>query len=186
MGHCLHIVDNGRAAVESKHGREIRWLDARVPAFALKGFDEAGLFTTHVTTAAAMHDNFDGTAFSGVCFCATKALGTRFLDGALEYLCTMLKLTADINENLPCLNSMCSDECSFQQLVRVAIDNLPVLKGSRLRFVGVDNEVNRLAGFPIEKAPFNTGGEPCPAASAEAGLPDFPADLHRRHGKRLL
>jgi hypothetical protein len=61
------------------------------------------------------------------------------------------------------------DDHALDQLVRVLVHDLPVLERARLGFVGVANQVNRLAALAVHEAPFQAAGKTRAAAAAQAG-----------------
>src|SRR5690606_28413512 len=69
------------------------------------------------------------------------------------------------------------DDHSFDHLVRILVQNLPILERARLRFVRIADQVNRFAAFPINKRPLQSAREPRPAATTQARYLHFIADL---------
>src|SRR5437868_11327013 len=57
MAKCFHVVHDCWAHVETQHGREVRRLDSRIAAFALKRFDQASLFATDISACSAVDVN---------------------------------------------------------------------------------------------------------------------------------
>ena len=185
LRHRLRVVDDGRAVVEAEDGREIRGLDARVAALAFEGLDQAGLFAADVAAAAAVDDDFAGVARAEDVL-AEEALGLRLGDGALEDLGAVDELAADVDEGLLGLDGPRGDRDAFQHLVRVLVDDLAVLVGAGLGFVGVDDEVGGLARLTVEELPLHAGREAGAAAAAQAGDFDFLADFLGLEGDGFL
>ena len=67
--------------------------------------------------------------------------------------------------------------------MRIFVDDLAILERARLGFVGVADEVNRLAAAAIHEAPLEAARETRAAATAQAGLHHVFANLFLR---RLL
>ena len=185
LRHRLRVVDDGRAVVEAEDGGEIRGLDARVAALAFEGFDQAGLFAADVATSATVDDDFAGVARAEDVL-AEEALGLRFGDRALEDLGAVDELAADVDEGLLGLDGPRGDRDAFQHLVRVLVDDLAVLVGAGLGFVGVDDEVSGLARLTVEELPLHAGREAGAAAAAQAGDFDFLADFVGLEGDGFL
>src|SRR3546814_10615730 len=68
-----------------------------------------------------------------------------------------------------------SDVCSSDLLVRIMADDLPILAGTRLRFIGVDDEEawTTILAFLRHEGPFESGGESCSSTPAQAGCLAF-------------
>ena len=90
------------------------------------------------------------------------------------------------------------DDHALDQLVRILVDDLAILERARLGFVGVADQINRLAAPAIHEAPLEAARKTRAAATAQAGKLHVIADLflrrflfavgqiNRRHRKRLL
>ena len=60
------------------------------------------------------------------------------------------------------------DDHALEQLVRVFVDDLPVLERARLGFVRIANQVNRLAALAVDEATIS-GRRKNPRRRARAG-----------------
>src|SRR5438552_16774346 len=75
------------------------------------------------------------------------------------------------------------DDHSFEHLVWILVKDLFVFECAWLRFIGIANEINRLAAFAIHQGPFQAAGKTSPAAPTQPRDPDFFANLFRAaHG----
>jgi len=54
------------------------------------------------------------------------------------------------------------DDHAFDELVRILVDDLAILERAGFGFVGVADQVNRLAAFAVNEAPFESAREPAP------------------------
>ncbi len=173
----LDVVDDGRAHVEAEHGGEIRRLDARVGALALERFDQAGFLAANVGARAAMDIDFEVVAGAADVL-AEEVFRLRLGDGFLEDFRAEGEFAADIDIGEMHVVGEAGDDHAFEHLVRVLVDDLLVLEGAGLRFVGVADEINRLGVFGgIDEAPFHAAGEARAAAPAQAGGFHFGDDV---------
>src|SRR5690606_14482410 len=63
-----------------------------------------------------------------------------------------------------------SNQAALDQMVWIVAQDLAILAGARLGFVGVDDEVMRAPIIDLgHKAPFEAGREPSAATAAQAG-----------------
>ena len=185
LRHRLRVVDDGRAVVEAEDGGEIRGLDARVATLAFEGFDQAGLFAADVATSATVDDDFAGVTRAEDVL-AEETLGLRFGDRALENLRAVDELAANVDEGLLSLDGPRGDRDTLQHLVRIFINDLAILVGAGLGFVGVDDEVDGLARLSVEELPLHAGREAGAAAAAQAGDFDFLTDFVGLEGDGFL
>ncbi len=61
------------------------------------------------------------------------------------------------------------DDHPLEHLVRVFVNDLLVLERARLGFVGIADEVNRLAALAVHKRPLQAAGKARAAPAAQAG-----------------
>ena len=80
---------------------------------------------------------------------------------------------------------MAGDHHALDERVRVGEEQRDVLAGARLRLVGVDDEVVRLAVALRDELPLHPGGEAGAAAAAQPGVLHVGDDVVRGHGQRL-
>src|SRR5205823_129375 len=112
---------------------------------------------------------------------AEDLVGVRFLDRALEHLGLAMVFTSYIDVSDVALRRDRADGDAFEQLVRVVIDEIPVLERPGLGLIGVDGEVVRALLLFGDERPFLTGRETRPAAPAQAGIGDGFDDLFAFH-----
>ena len=164
---ALNIVHRGRTAIQASACRERR-LQARLAFLALKAFDHRGLFTANVCASAPVHEHVKVIArAAGILANQTRIIG--FVDGRLKRfrLANILAANVDIGRTRP--HREASYQCAFDQLVWIMADNLAVFAGTRLRFVGVNNEKAwpAIGGGFGHKRPFEAGGKARPAPAAQ-------------------
>ena len=157
MAKRLDVVDDGRALVKAEHGREIRRLDARVGTLAFEGFDEPGFLTANVGARAAMNVEFEIVATTEDIL-TKEPLCLRLADGTVQNARALVHLATDVNVGEVNVVRVAGNDEAFQQLVRIFVNDLPVLECAWLGFVGVADEINGLAAFAIHEAPFQTAG----------------------------
>src|ERR1035441_2638627 len=174
----LDVVDDGRAHPQSQHGWKIRRLDARIGPLAFKRFDEAGFFAANVSTRAAMNVHLQIVAGAENIFTEEIFLA-GFLECAVQNLRAFGHLAANVNVGE--LHVICEarDDHALDELMRILVNDLAVLDRARLGFVGVANEINRLAALAINKAPLESAGKPSAAAAAQTGNFHVLTDLFR-------
>src|SRR5262245_10207200 len=79
-------------------------------------------------------------------------------------------LAAYIDVGFVAPNRVGSDDHAFKQRMRIALEDVSILEGSRFSLVGIDHEILGLrAGFRDE-GPFSAGRKPRAAKAAEVGL----------------
>src|SRR5690606_38339274 len=145
---------------------------ARVGALALERLDQAGLLAADVGAGAAVHVDLAGVAGAEDVL-ADEIVLARLLDGAFENAGALGHLAADIDVGLLHVVRETGNHRALDQLVRILVDDVAVLEGAGLGFVGVDDQVDRLAGLAVHQAPLDTTGETRAAAAAQTGLLDL-------------
>jgi len=78
---------------------------------------------------------------------------------------TQEKLPADVDISAARSDRIAGNDDAFDDLVRIALDDLPVLEGTRLAFIGVNRHNLLDLGVFRHKPPFYARGKAC-AASA--------------------
>src|SRR5688572_6237066 len=73
--------------------------------------------------------------------------------------------------------SEAGDDHALDELVRILVDDLAILEGAWLGFVGIADKINRLAAPPIDETPFESARETRPSPAAQAGQFHVLADL---------
>ena len=110
----------------------------------------------------------------------------RFLDRALEDFRALREFSADVDVRGVRIERITGDQHSFEQLVRIFVNDVAVFECARLGFVGVADQIHRPLFVRLDKAPFQTAGESRSAAAAESGVFDFVDDVIARQSQRLL
>src|SRR5205823_2506601 len=142
-------------------------------------FDEPGLLAADVGARASMHPEVEIEAAAEDVF-AEEILFASFFKRAVQNLRALSELAADVNVSELHVVRPTREDHPFDELVRVFVDDLAVLERARLGFVGVANEVNRLAAFAVHERPLESAGKSRAAATAQAGLHDLVAHLFLR------
>src|SRR5947199_4695602 len=83
MAKRFHVVHECWAHVETQCGREIRRLNSRIAAFALKRFDQASLFAADISACSAVDVNL-GVESGAENIFSKEIVFPRFFDGAFE------------------------------------------------------------------------------------------------------
>mmetsp|Transcript_3204 Transcript_3204/g.6113 ORF Transcript_3204/g.6113 Transcript_3204/m.6113 type:complete len:562 (+) Transcript_3204:1383-3068(+) len=173
-GDGLDVGDDGGAAVEPDVGRE-GGLQAGLAGLALQALDQPGLLAADVCPGApADHDVELVAGAAGVV--AQHPGGVRLLDRRLHGLELVVELAAAVDVGRARAHREPGDEGALDQLVRLEAHDLAVLARSRLRLVGVDDDVRRAAvrrGALGHERPLEAGGEPGATAAAQSGLLDL-------------
>ena len=183
VGERLHVVDHGRLAVEALHRRE-GWLEPGLAAEALQRVDERRLLAADVGPGAAVDDDV-AAEVGAEDAAADVAGGAGLLDAALQEQALVVVLATDVDEGDRCLDRVGRDQRSFDELVRVLVDERPVLEAARLRLVGVDAEVAGMDALGEER-PLQPGGEAGPAAPADAARLDLGDQVVGGHAAERL
>ena len=120
-------------------------------------------------------------------FFAEEILRLGLGDGLFEDLRAEGEFAADIDIGEMHVVGVAGDDHALEHLVRVLIDDLLVLEGAGLRFIGVADEINRLGVFGgIDEAPLHAAGKSRAAASAQTGGLDLGDDVRAFHGEGLF
>ena len=165
VGHRLHVVHHGRPSPQTGDRRERRAL-AGLPLAALEGLQEPGLLTADVSACAPME--VDVEVHAAAEHVPAEVAGRVGLgDGGAQSLERPPVLgphvhVGDVDGVRPG-----RDQQPLDELVRVELQDLPVLERGGLALVGVAGDVARSAAVLGEKAPLHTGQEPGAAATAK-------------------
>jgi len=174
----LDVIDDGRAHPQTKDGRKIRRLDARIRALAFERFDEAGFLTADVSARAAMNVNLQIIAAAQNIF-AEEVFRAGFRKRLIQNLRAINHFAADVDVGEMHVVGEARDGHAFDQLVRVLIHDLTILERAGFGFVRVADEINRLAALAVNEAPLEAAGKSRAAAAAQAGDFHVLADLFR-------
>ena len=91
------------------------------------------------------------------------------VDGALQRLALADELAAHIDVGGDRAHGEAGDQAAFDQRVRVVAQDVAVLAGAGLGFVGIDDEIGRTAVALLgHERPFQAGREAGAAAAAQA------------------
>ncbi len=110
----------------------------------------------------------------------------RFLDRAFEDFGAVREFSADINVRGVDIKRVTRDQHSFEQLVRIFVNDVAVFECARLRLVGIADQIYRSLFVRFDKAPFQPAGESRPAAPPKSGVLDFVDNVSARESQRLL
>src|SRR5262249_44953491 len=163
----LDVVHDGGAVEETLRGGERR-LDARVATLALERLEQPGLLPADVGTGTPVDDDLEIEA--GAEDVLADEAGRRGLaHGLPQSLVAEQPLAADVDVGEVALDGVRRDDDAFEELVRVVLDDDPVLERARLALVRVDRQVDRLLRLLRQEAPLHAGREAGAAAPAEVG-----------------
>src|SRR5438094_10627725 len=95
MAKRFHVVHDCWAHVETQRGREIRRLNSRIAAFALKRFAQASLFAADISACSAVDVNL-GVESGAENIFSKKTVFPPFFDGAIEDSCALREFTYDV------------------------------------------------------------------------------------------
>src|SRR5262249_44013573 len=137
----LHVVDDSRTHVETQHRREIRRLDPWITAFPLERFDQTRFLAANVGARAAVDIELNPESGPNNIL-AKEIVLARFLDRALEDFGALGKFAADIDVRGMRIKGVTRDQHSFEQLVRILVDDVAVFECARLGFVGVADQIH--------------------------------------------
>ena len=117
---------------------------------------------------------------------ADEVLLARFLYRVLENPGAFRKFAANINVSRARIEREARDKDSLEKLVRIFVDNVAIFESSRLGFVGVADQINRLLFIGLDETPFHAAGKTGAAASAQTRRFDFVHDFGARHCNRFF
>ncbi len=173
--HRFDVVDGGRAAVKAGIGREWR-LEARHALAALEAVDQRRFLAADVGAGAAVDVDVEIPArTAGVLAEQPRLAG--FFDGGLDAVAFVVELAAYIDVTGVGAHGEAADQAAFQKLVRLVAQDLAVLAGARLAFVGVDHQIMRASVVHLRhERPFEAGEEAGAAAPAHPRFLDLVHD----------
>ena len=166
-GDRFDVVDRRRGAVEPHAGRERR-LHPRHPLLALERLEHRGFFAADVGARAVMDIEVERPAVDVVPADQFRLIG--LFDRGLKALALLDVFAAEIDVGGLGAHREGGDQRAFDQHMRIVAQDLPILAGAGLGFVGVDDEIVRplrVDGLRHER-PFEPGREARPAAAAQA------------------
>src|SRR5204862_1738336 len=140
----------------------------------------ACFFTADVSTGASVDVNLNiETGAENVL--SDEIIRSRFLDGAFQDSCALGKFAPDVDVSGPGVEGETGDENALDQLMRIVVNDIPILERARLGFVRVAAEIDRFFLIRFDETPLHPAGEPGAAAPAQAGGLHFVHDLAARH-----
>ena len=172
------VVDRGGLAVQAEIGRERR-LVARLALLAFQRLHQRGFFAADIGAGAerGVDLHIDPAAQQVL---AQPAVFTGFLQGVVETLERLVvELATQVVVGHIRTDRVAGDRHAFQHRMRVVAQDVAVLAGARLGFVGVAQDV--LLARPLgHEAPLQAGRKTRAATAAQAGLLDHLDHLFRR------
>src|SRR5919199_402522 len=175
----LHIVHNRRLGIQAFDGREGR-PEPRLADLALERFEQCGFLAADVGACAAVNIEIEVDTRAPEVL-AQEAPRVGFTDGPLEHPRPVRVFAADIDVTRGGTDGEARDDQALDQLMRVVVDDLVVVEGSRLRLVRVADQVLR-EDILGDEAPLHARGEACSPATAQPrgfDLIDHRIRLHR-------
>src|SRR5215471_4588886 len=106
-----------------------------------------------------------------------KIVLARFLNGALEDSRALWEFATYVDVGSARIKCITRDQHSLEQLVRIVMNYVAILKSARLGFVSVADQIDRPLFVRLDKAPFQATGETRAAAAAESRVFDFVDDV---------
>src|SRR5262249_30255518 len=97
----------------------------------------------------------------------------RVLDRALKDFRRLREFSADVNVRGTRIKGVTRDQHSFEQLMRIFVNDVAIFECAWLGFVGVADQIDRPLFVGFDEAPFQATGEPRSAATAESRVLDF-------------
>ena len=107
---------------------------------------------------------------------AQQSGAISLLNGAVQTFALMDEFAANIDIADPGTHGATGQQATLNQFVRLVAQNIAVLAGARLGFIGIDDQIMRRVfstGIRRHEGPFQPGRETRAAASAQAGLFDL-------------
>src|SRR5439155_13145029 len=114
-----------------------------------------------------------------------KIVCARFVDGAFDDFRAIREFAAYVDVGRARIERVTGDQNSFQQLMRIFVDDIAIFERTRLGFIGVTDEIDWPFFVRFDEAPFKTAGKTGSAAAAQPRVLDFVNDLAARQGERL-
>src|SRR4029077_9969006 len=137
-----------------------RGLDARQAALAFERLQQCRFFSTDIGTGASVHPHIGGDAC-----CqdvpADVASGSRFDNRLFQDPGPEDKFAPYVYVGGFCSDRVAGEHDTFQNLVGISLNELPILECARLALVRVATEIARALIALGQEAPFHTGREAC-------------------------
>src|SRR6266436_7663894 len=104
----------------------------------------------------------------------------RLFDGTFENFRALWEFASYIDVGRARIKGITRNQNSFEQLVRIFVNDVAILESARLGFIRVANQIDRPFFVRLDKAPFQSAGESGPAAAAQARVFDFVDNVSAR------
>ncbi len=187
-GNGFHVVDHGRAGIQTGHRGERR-SQPGLAAAALQRVQQRGLLAADVGARTGVHDQLQietGAADVLAEISGVVGLGDRGLQPAQH----RDDLAAHVDERVVCPDRVRRDDRPLHEEVRRRQHQRNVFAGTGFGLVGVDDQVVRLrarAGVALrDERPLRPGREACAAATAQARILHQCNDIVGIHAQRPL
>src|SRR5262249_47227663 len=167
---------DGRRAERALDGRKRR-LELRPALLALEGRDEAGLLAADVGARAPGDDDVEAVA--------EVARLVRLAHRRGEPAPGPDVLAPDVDEGSRRMDRTRRDEHALDEGVRIALEEVAVLEGSRLALVGVDHQVDRAGVVLRDERPLGARRKPGAAEPAQVRALDLLENRGGLHRLRL-
>ncbi len=162
----FYIVHRRRRSIEADIGGEWR-LQPRHAFLAFEAFEQCRLLAADIGSGAVMQVKVEIPAIDVVFADELRVIG--FVDGGLQYFALADEFAADIDVRDIRPHGEGGDQRALDQKVRIVAHDVPVLAGSGLGFIGIDDEIIRTAVRLLRhERPFEARREARPASSAKA------------------
>src|SRR5262249_50308497 len=97
---------------------------------------------------------------------AKEIMVSRFLDRALQDSEALGKFASYVNVGRARVKSITRDQHSFEQLMRIFVNDVAVFKRARLGFIGIQNKLTCPFSARLNNPLFKPEENPAPAAAA--------------------
>ena len=131
----LDIIDNGRALVETENGGKIGRFDPRIGSLpprirSVRSPPRRCMLPPHDEQPSHRSSQCPRCFFRKTLFLSLK-------NGSIQNFRTFEKFSSDIDESLLSLNRVGGDHHSFDQLMRILVNDLAILESSGLGFIRI-------------------------------------------------
>ena len=161
----LDVIDYGRCCVQARYRREW-WLKSWLTATTLERIQKSSLFTTNICTCTGVHrDAQVESATQNIVAQETSLL--RFADRSRYATNRMRHFAPDIDKGVVRPNRIGRDDYALDKRVWSRHHDRDVFAGAWLGLICIYDEVMRLAVVLRNKAPLESGGEPCATSATQ-------------------
>ena len=110
-----------------------------------------------------------------------KFFRTSLFNRTFQNFIAFEKLPPDIDKCQLCLNRIGGTHHALNELMRILMNDLAILEGSRLRFITITNEIDWFARLAIQKLPLHSGWKSGAATTAHTRFQHLRTDFFRLH-----